>query len=83
MLEFFDSYGTQEQCEALVRRWRWPEGFICPRCGGSWHSEFRRQDRLYFQCSGCRYQCIYGPDAFCKPYAKAMGNDLHAYIRLA
>jgi transposase-like protein len=57
MLEFFDSYGTQEQCEALVRRWRWPEGFICPRCGGSWHSEFRRQDRLYFQCSGCRYQC--------------------------
>lgn len=37
--------------------WRWPEGFICPRCQGCWHSEFRRQQRLYFQCSGCRYQC--------------------------
>jgi len=57
MPEFFDAYGSVEQCEALVRSWRWPEGFSCPRCQGSWHSEFRRHDRLYFQCSGCRYQC--------------------------
>ncbi len=55
--EFFGQYGSQEQCEGLVRAWRWPEGFVCPRCRGSWHSEFRRQDRLYFHCSGCRYQC--------------------------
>jgi transposase-like protein len=40
-----------------VRAWRWPGGFVCPRCQGGWHSEFRRQQRLYFQCSGCRYQC--------------------------
>ena len=57
MLEFFEIYGSQEGCEALVRRWRWPKGFICPRCAQSWHSEFRRAGRLYFQCSGCRYQC--------------------------
>jgi len=57
MLEFFETYGTQEQCEAVVRHWRWPEGFICPRCAQSWHSEFRRCGRLYFQCSACRYQC--------------------------
>jgi transposase-like protein len=57
MLEFFDSYGSQEDCEALVQGWRWPEGFVCPRCQGSWHSEFRREGRLYFQCSACRYQC--------------------------
>jgi transposase-like protein len=55
--EFFGEYGSQEQCEELVRGWRWPDGFVCPRCQGSWHSEFRRQQRLYFQCSGCRYQC--------------------------
>ena len=55
--EFFDDYGSPEQCEALVRSWRWPNGFVCPRCPGSWHSEFRRQQRLYFQCSACRYQC--------------------------
>ena len=57
MLEFFDSYGSQDDCETMVRGWRWPEGFACPRCQGSWHSEFRRQGRLYFQCSACRYQC--------------------------
>ncbi len=57
MLEFFDRYGSQQQCEDLVRSWRWPEGFACPRCQGTWHSEFRRQGRLYFQCSACRYQC--------------------------
>ena len=57
MSEFFDRYGSQQQCEALVRAWRWPQGFVCPRCKVDCHSEFRRQGRLYFQCSGCRYQC--------------------------
>jgi transposase-like protein len=57
MLEFFRDYGSGQQCEALVRRWRWPEGFVCPRCSLREHSEFRRSGRLYFQCSSCRYQC--------------------------
>jgi transposase-like protein len=57
MPEFFDLYGSQDRCEEALRLWRWPEGFICSRCQGSWHSEFRRQSRLYFQCSACRYQC--------------------------
>jgi transposase-like protein len=57
MLEFFDLYGSQEQCEEFVRGHRWPQGFICPRCQGKSHCEFRRQGRLYFQCSGCRHQC--------------------------
>lgn len=55
--EFIGEYGSQEQCEDLVCGWHWPNGFVCPRCRGSWHSEFRRQQRLYFQCSGCRHQC--------------------------
>jgi ISXO2-like transposase domain/Transposase zinc-ribbon domain len=57
MLEFFDLYATQEQCEDVVRQWRWPRGFVCPACGGSTCSEFRRPPRLYFQCCACRYQC--------------------------
>ena len=57
MPEFFERYGSVQQCETLVRAWRWPQGFACPRCADGWHSEFRRQDRLYFQCSSCRYQC--------------------------
>ena len=57
MLDFLDLYGSPERCESAVRAWRWPEGFVCPRCQGTWHSEFRRSDRLYFQCGACRYQC--------------------------
>jgi transposase-like protein len=57
MPEFFDRFGSVQQCEILVRAWRWPEGFLCPRCKCGEYSEFRRQDRLYFQCSACRYQC--------------------------
>jgi transposase-like protein len=57
MPEFFEGYGSTEQCEALVRGWRWPKGFVCPRCPGGVHSEFRREGRLYFQCSACRHQC--------------------------
>ena len=57
ILEFFETYGSHEQCEALVRNWRWPQGFVCPRCAQTWHSEFRRASRLYFQCGACRYQC--------------------------
>jgi Transposase zinc-ribbon domain len=31
---FLKRYGTEEQCEAAVRRWRWPGG---PKCGGREH----------------------------------------------
>ena len=60
MLEFFSSYGSQTQCEDAIRAWRWPQGFVCPRCpqsSSSQPSEFRRGARLYFQCALCRYQC--------------------------
>jgi len=57
MLEFFEQYGTQQQCEEVVRSWRWPDGFVCPECGESEHSEHRRGTLLYFQCCQCRHQC--------------------------
>jgi len=34
MPEFFNGFGSVDQCEALVRHWRWPAGFVCPRCPG-------------------------------------------------
>jgi transposase-like protein len=57
MLGFFEDYGSLERCEELVRGWRWSDGFVCPRCQACQCSEFRRQGRLYFQCSDCRHQC--------------------------
>jgi hypothetical protein len=57
MPEFMNQYGTQEQCEGAVCASRWPEGYCCERCGCGIYSSFRREGRLYFQCSACRYQC--------------------------
>ena len=42
MLEFFELYGTLERCQEVVRRWRWPEGFVCPACSATEHSKFGR-----------------------------------------
>ncbi len=47
-------YGTEGQCHAALARWRWPDGFRCPRCGGCVHS-FIATRRL-FQCSACSLQ---------------------------
>ena len=57
MGEFFDRYGSDEQCEAALVASRWPNGFTCPACESVAHSPFRREGRLYFQCSACRHQC--------------------------
>ena len=57
MAQFFDRYGSNDKCEAALIASRWPGGFACPACSASQNSVFRRQGRLYFQCSACRHQC--------------------------
>ena len=57
MAEFFARYGSDDMCEAALIESRWPSGFACPACGCGHSSSFRRQGRLYFQCSACRHQC--------------------------
>ena len=51
---FRELYGTEQQCRAIAFGWRWPNGFVCPRCGGGRYSEIKGR-RLY-QCSRCRHQ---------------------------
>ncbi|MGH8866146.1 MAG: IS1595 family transposase [Burkholderiales bacterium] len=57
MAEFLDRYGSQDKCEAALSAARWPQGFACPVCSCGTSSSFRREGRLYFQCSACRHQC--------------------------
>jgi hypothetical protein len=42
MFEFLDRYGTEQQCEDAVFAMRWPDGFVCPRCGSKESFGFRR-----------------------------------------
>ena len=52
--EFDRRYGSEEQCRAAVVRWRWPDGFVCPECGGRRHSLVKT--RALYQCTTCRRQ---------------------------
>ena len=56
MTEFFDRYGSQEQCEQVVIEARWPRGFVCPDCAGTNNRSFRRDGLLYWECVDCRCQ---------------------------
>ena len=42
--EFDRLYGTEEKCREALFAWRWPEGFVCPACGG------RCQPRVRSHC---------------------------------
>jgi hypothetical protein len=54
LAEFLRLYGTEELCHAALVKMRWPDGFVCPRCGGREHSYYAA--RRLFQCSACRVQ---------------------------
>jgi ribosomal protein L37AE/L43A len=53
-IEFSRRYGTEEQCHTALIAMRWPDGFVCPQCGGKAHSY--TAVRRIFQCSACRKQ---------------------------
>ena len=54
LAEFLADYGSEEQCRQAVIAWRWPDGFVCPHCGGREHAIVGR--RRLFLCHGCRAQ---------------------------
>ena len=53
--DFVASYGSEEQCAAVLLAWRWPHGFVCPECG---HTEGYSTiaTRGLLQCRHCRHQ---------------------------
>jgi transposase-like protein len=52
--QFFEQYGSEEQCHSALFQWRWPQGFICPECGHTSYCEIR--DRGVYQCHRCHRQ---------------------------
>lgn len=54
ILEFQKKFQTEEDCRKRLIELRWPDGFMCPRCGEKEHYDLPKR-RLY-QCKGCGYQ---------------------------
>jgi hypothetical protein len=57
LADFLDQYGTEVSCARALRRARWPQGFVCPRCAGRCYSRCanRHGERLW-QCATCHHQ---------------------------
>jgi len=52
--EFQSKFATEEACQQYLAACRWPDGFICPRCGNRRAYELANLRR--WQCTGCRHQ---------------------------
>src|SRR5215472_7652315 len=52
--QFQANFATEEACQQYLTACRWPDGFICPRCGHVRAYELVSQ--RWRQCAKCRYQ---------------------------
>jgi transposase-like protein len=54
LLEFQSKFADEEACQQYLAACRWPEGFVCPRCGSRRAYELVKLRR--WQCTSCRHQ---------------------------
>jgi transposase-like protein len=52
--EFQSQFTIEEACQQYLAACRWPDGFVCPRCGNQRAYELVKLRR--WQCIGCRHQ---------------------------
>jgi transposase-like protein len=53
LLELEQRFSTEEACVEYLASLRWPDGWVCPRCGGAEAWSIRRHRWL---CDHCRYE---------------------------
>lgn len=53
--QFLDWFPDEAACVSYLEQLRWPEGFVCPRCGQ--RAEPFRASRHRLICRACRKQC--------------------------
>lgn len=53
LMEFEKQFATEEACRLYLEQLRWPDGFRCPRCGGT---EAWQTRRGLWLCRQCRRQ---------------------------
>ena len=52
--QFLDWFPDEAACRTYLEHIRWPQGFVCPRCGDT--GGFYRVSRARLMCQNCRYQ---------------------------
>jgi hypothetical protein len=55
LIEFQQRFGDEAACAQYLIAMRWPDGFVCPDCGGG--KAWRLQAKAWtFECAGCGRQ---------------------------
>jgi len=54
LIEAIRYFSDQDVCVEFVARLRWPDGPVCPRCGGTEHSYLKT--RRLWKCKSCKRQ---------------------------
>ena len=54
LIELMRDDGTEEQCRNTLFQLRWPQGYVCPQCGGKSHCTLKT--RALYQCNHCHHQ---------------------------
>jgi transposase-like protein len=52
--KLIEDFGSEDRCRGYLEELRWPDGIVCPRCGGNTMSRIRKRNQ--FDCDSCRYQ---------------------------
>jgi transposase-like protein len=55
MLEFQERYGSEAGCIEALARLRWPQGYVCARCGERRSYQLKTRART-FECARCGHQ---------------------------
>ena len=53
-MEFSEKYGSEEACRQKAFEVRWPQGFVCPECGGTKCCFVKRKN--CYQCNRCKHR---------------------------
>lgn len=56
LFEFQSKYGTEQDCEQALFRLKWPDGFVCPKCGERHFTIIHGRRLPLYQCPACRHQ---------------------------
>jgi transposase-like protein len=52
--EFQEKFSTEEACRKYLFQKRWPNGFVCPKCGNT--AYYALEDGVHYQCTRCKRQ---------------------------
>src|SRR5688572_701999 len=54
LVSLIDRFHSDDAAREFLEKLRWPDGIVCPRCGGKTISRIVKRDQ--FDCDSCRYQ---------------------------